>query len=185
LEETKVAVEGLGEELWSKQSESLSAEVAKSVSLAVSSQFGEIRGKCERLITSVSEAAYLQQQQQQEQLGQGQGSGPTREQLEELHGRWEREREVHEETLMGLMDQKLQKLGIELESRVQNRVEKKVSSSVERKLKLQQDQDVEIGEFAPRQPMTCASTGVLRPGKYIKLLTSQYKVAHTEFTSLE
>jgi hypothetical protein len=58
--------------------------------------------------------------------------------------RGERQLQSAEENCLAALDRKLEKLTIELEGKVERRLEKKIIASVERKLK-QQDTAVDIG----------------------------------------
>lgn len=126
IQESKLAMESAAEELQQKISRAAVAEVQQVVTASIVEQFQDVQSKCENLLTSAAESVSLQQLQHAQQLT----STNTKEMLDELHSRWEHQRENSEALLLQQVDKRLEKVGIEIESRSEKRVDKKISASV-------------------------------------------------------
>lgn len=142
LEETRSAINELREELQTTKASEVAAAEARRADLSSSmDQFNQIKLQCDTLLASTSES--IAQLQQQLQQFQAESTSSTRSMIEELRQQQEHQQDTFESSVAQLVDKKLEKIGIELESRVEKRVDRKIGSAVDRKTKL----DGEIGKF--------------------------------------
>jgi hypothetical protein len=131
LDETKSAVDIMGGELFRRQLVTMNKEVNESVSLSVASAMEEVRSSFRALSSSQSESV-----EEQVELSAQQKIAAVAEQLQkEQLAAAQHHRENLEQAMATLLESKFNSLGVELEGRIDKRLEKRLTSFIEKRLK--------------------------------------------------
>jgi molybdenum cofactor biosynthesis enzyme MoaA len=145
VQQISESLELLEEQLYRKLTEAVRSDLRKAVDDATVEISADVRLKCENLLASTVESASLNSIQNARNAATQLVEQSTVEALDDLHSRWELQRTAHEDAILSTVEKKLDISFVELEGKVEKKIEKKLASAFERRFK-SFELDLDIGK---------------------------------------